>query len=98
MPTRRSGPGVVEVNGRVYALGGESAQGASMLVEEYDPATNGWAERTPLPESRRHMGVAAIGGRIFVMGGETRRMDTDLNQELQLLTAYYPYRKTWEAP
>lgn len=39
-------------------------------VEAYDPATDTWSERTPMPKGRHAMG-AALGadGRIYVIGG-----------------------------
>src|SRR3990172_7751731 len=47
MPAARNGPGVVAAsNGRIYAISGGTAAGASEDVgtmNEYDPATNTWA-------------------------------------------------------
>src|SRR5262249_56552453 len=39
--------------------------------EEYDPATDRWRERAPLPQPRDHLGVAAHNGKIYTFGGFT---------------------------
>jgi N-acetylneuraminic acid mutarotase len=46
------------------------ARQALRSVEAYDPATDTWSERAPMPEGRHAMG-AALGadGRIYVIGG-----------------------------
>jgi N-acetylneuraminic acid mutarotase len=36
----------------------------------YDPATNTWVPRTPMPTGRRTMVVGTLNGRAQVMGGE----------------------------
>src|SRR4029077_11647238 len=37
--------------------------------DEYDPATDSWHARAPLPEGRDHVGVAVAAGKIYVFGG-----------------------------
>ena len=55
MPTARSGVLLTVVNGRLYAIGGSvsnlcfSSSCASFAVEAYDPATNSWATKAPVP-------------------------------------------------
>ncbi|MGB7036219.1 MAG: kelch repeat-containing protein, partial [Xanthobacteraceae bacterium] len=39
--------------------------------EVYDPATNQWTEKSPMPLARDHMGVAVIDGKIHIVGGRT---------------------------
>jgi hypothetical protein len=41
---------VCAVNGKIYAIGGEG--GGRHKVEEYDPATDTWATKTPMPTGR----------------------------------------------
>ena len=51
---------------------GESAWGsevASNAIFEYDPATDGWAEKAPRPTYRRDVATAAVDGKIYVIGG-----------------------------
>ena len=37
--------------------------------DEYDPATDTWRARAPLPEGRDHLAVAVAGGKIYAFGG-----------------------------
>ena len=57
------------LEGMVYVVGGFDASGAALAtVEAYDPATDGWAERSSLPAPLHHLNVAAVGGRLYVAG------------------------------
>src|SRR5205807_667699 len=38
--------------------------------EVYDPATNSWQTRAPLPTARSGIATAVLDGKIFVFGGE----------------------------
>jgi N-acetylneuraminic acid mutarotase len=62
--------------GKVYAIGGRwSDVGNVATVEEYDPATDLWTSRKPMPTARGGLGAAtvqlSIGERIHVIGGES---------------------------
>ncbi|KFE66734.1 Kelch repeat-containing protein [Hyalangium minutum] len=37
-------------------------------MEVYDPLTDSWASRAPLPEPIHHVNAAAVGGRLYVVG------------------------------
>src|SRR6266536_2213760 len=41
------------------------------MVYEYDPATDTWRARTPIPTPRNHATAGAINGKIYVIGGRT---------------------------
>src|SRR5437667_6430224 len=66
---------VAVLNGKIYVLGG-SARGRDdqQLVEEYDPATDRWRERAPMPRGLSHAGVVGMNGKIYVAGGFTRNV------------------------
>jgi hypothetical protein len=38
--------------------------------EAYDPATNSWEQRAPMPTARSGIAAAVLEGRVFVFGGE----------------------------
>ena len=38
--------------------------------EAYDPATDRWEQRAPMPTARSGIAAAVLGGRMFVFGGE----------------------------
>jgi len=67
MPSARTEVAAAEVGGKIYVMGGYEKN--SNLVEEYDPATDSWRGRAPLPKPLHHIGAAALGGKIFVLGG-----------------------------
>ena len=80
MPTPRRQLVVVAVNGRIYAIGGvnftsnTSSVVYSYATEEYDPATDTWAAKAPLPTGggvndilgNRFIGGAAANGKIYI--------------------------------
>ena len=66
------------VNGKIYVIGGgytETKDGkpadniTSGYTEEYDPATDTWRERAPMPEGGTHNGIAVLDGKIYIAGG-----------------------------
>ena len=68
-------------NGKIYAIGGGNKiifGGYTVwadydVVEEYDPATNAWTYRSPMPTGRTFLGVTTAGnGKIYAMGGAER--------------------------
>ena len=83
MPSTRGSAAAAVVNGKIYVMGGGGpAYGSTdpVLVpdgsnrslsanEEYDPETDSWRERAPLPTPRNHTAAAAVNGKIYVIGG-----------------------------
>lgn len=66
--------GVVSVDGRVYSIGGLSWHGnkdysLSGSVEVYDPQSNNWTSRTPIPHPTEGLLVAVANGLIYAIGG-----------------------------
>jgi N-acetylneuraminic acid mutarotase len=66
-PTPRSEVAAVQLNGKIYLMGGYVQHGD--LLEEYDPAKNSWRRRAPLPKPLHHLGGAAANGKIYLIGG-----------------------------
>ncbi len=69
MPTVRDHLTAQAVNGKFYAISGR----ASDIVranEEFDPATNMWRARAPIPTPRGGIGSGTLQNRIQVFGGE----------------------------
>jgi len=58
MPAVRGEVAAAAVGDKLFALGGGVAGKAVPRNEEYDPATDRWRERAPLPQPRDHLGVA----------------------------------------
>ena len=93
MPTPRQGLATCNLNGKIYAIGGQRKNNSPYLdvVEEYDPLTDTWTSKSPLPVARTGLSAAAIGDKIYVMGGSGPNMDP-----LDTVIAYDPTTNTWE--
>jgi N-acetylneuraminic acid mutarotase len=83
MPTARGSAVAAVVGGKIYVMGGASVHPGAKLVsltptgphrsvavnEMYDPVTNKWETRSPMPTARNHASVGAVNGKIYVIGG-----------------------------
>jgi DNA-binding CsgD family transcriptional regulator len=92
LPTPRQGLATVAYEGRVYAIGGESADGVSGTVERYDPEADAWMPLADKPTAVADVAAALIGGEIYVPGGRTLSGSPAATVE-----AYNPETETWEA-
>jgi N-acetylneuraminic acid mutarotase len=59
----------VAVGGKLYAFSGGFPDKAD--VEFYDPATDSWQMRKPMPLGMDHIGTAVLDGKIYVVSGFT---------------------------
>jgi N-acetylneuraminic acid mutarotase len=103
MPTPRARLVVAVVGDQIYAIGGVQVQGPnfgafSFANELYDPSTDTWEQRAPLPMdppfnqsfANAAIGGAAVGDRIYVVV---------FNTQTESLTATYEYDPaldTWD--
>ena len=90
MQVARVGLGVAVVNGKIYAIGGSTRSGGGGTKsgplpvnggvvgtnEEYDPATDTWTFKAPMPTPMESFGVAVYQNKIYCMGGVTEVYDT----------------------
>jgi N-acetylneuraminic acid mutarotase len=69
--TKRTEVVAAAVKGKIYVVGGftRGLPFVSAVVEEYDPATDTWRERAPLPVGLHHAGIGVVQNRIYVIGG-----------------------------
>ena len=90
---QRDHMGVVVVDGKIHAIGGrmDSYDFNTGLHGVYDPQTDGWSFRAPLPVPRSGPSAAFTGGRIVVFGGEATGKVFGTNE------AYDPKTDSWEA-
>ena len=65
-------PNVAAAAGKLYVLGGLAiVQGRAIArTFEFDPATESWTEKAPMPRARGAAGTAELGGKIYVAGGQ----------------------------
>ncbi|MGH7260938.1 MAG: Kelch repeat-containing protein [Nitrospiraceae bacterium] len=79
-PTTRTEVAAAVLGGKIYVLGGFAEPSLSNLpsltitnrVEVYDPATNAWTTRAPLPVGLHHAAAVVVGNRLYVIGGYTQ--------------------------
>jgi DNA-binding CsgD family transcriptional regulator/N-acetylneuraminic acid mutarotase len=91
VPTPRSGLAVAAFENRIYAIGGEDAQGVSGVVERYLPETDAWEQLSSKPTAVTDASAAVIGGKIYVPGGRT--VSGALSATLEI---YDPVQDRWE--
>jgi hypothetical protein len=73
IPSPRNFATASAVNGKCYVIGGGTGESwldpALTTVQAYDPATNTWEDKAPLPEGRHGAASAVVNGKIYVRGG-----------------------------
>ena len=111
MPTKRGSPVAVTVGNRIYVIGGAStppntevaavhpAQPHVVLgtVEEYDPATNTWRERRPMPTPRNHTTAGVVNNKVYVIGGRVGAAFIGVGTNVDVVEEYDPATDRWGA-
>jgi hypothetical protein len=83
MHVARSNLGVAAVNGKIYAIGGNTQNGVVGTNEEYDPETDTWTYKTPMPTPSNSFATAVYQNKVYCIGGEVNEV-------------YDPITDTWE--
>lgn len=97
MPTAREGLGKgAIVNGLFYVIGGATRPSTSLAsgssaVEVYDPATNAWTTKAPMPTARFGMALEVVDGKIYAIGGQA----SSGTATLSTVEVYDPATNTW---
>jgi N-acetylneuraminic acid mutarotase len=90
MPQEISGVKATVVNGKIYVMAGT-------FNYEYDPATDNWTAKTPMPTPRiGSFGIAACQDKIYVIGGEDEALSWKGHYFLSTNEVYDPLTDTWE--
>jgi N-acetylneuraminic acid mutarotase len=93
MPTARSGLAVGVVNGILYAVGGNDTcctlNRRISTLEAYDPSTNTWTTKAPMPTSRMDLAVGVVNGILYAVGG------LGTGSYLVTIESYDPSTNTW---
>ena len=78
-PTARNSAAAAVVSGRIYVVGGRhnvvQEDGTQLqqnlgTLEVYDPQSDSWETRAPMPEGLGGNAAAALNGKLYVFGGE----------------------------
>jgi N-acetylneuraminic acid mutarotase len=95
MPTARAAMAIGAIGGKLYVVGGNGPWPPSppfyATLEMYDPGTDTWTTKTPMPTVRSAMGGAVINGKLDVVGGVLPPGSTPI----ATLEVYDPAIDTW---
>jgi len=69
LPHARFEVGAAVVKGRIYAIGGSDAANTTAELDEYDPGTDTWTSKRPMPTARQNAVVGVVGDKIYVTAG-----------------------------
>lgn len=83
LPSKRGSPVAATVAGKIYVIGGAAPHPGSKETavhprrphrsldtnEMYDPATNTWSRRSPMPTARNHAASGVVNNKIYIIGG-----------------------------
>ena len=72
LPFGRRGHAMSVATGILFAIGGNNSSGATLAsVHGYNPATNSWSSKAPMPSARQAgNGAATVNGVVYVAGGK----------------------------
>lgn len=102
IPTARTAAGAAVIAGKLYVFGGcgRNSEGnhdcrvaTTNVMEVYDPGTNSWTSRAPMPTARSAVAAAVIGDKLYVAGG---RGHCPPCTPYQVMEIYDPATDTWD--
>ena len=94
MPVGLHHVGIGVSGGKLYVIGGYEQSGLTVwhpvaTVYAYDPATNTWTEREPMPTPRGALSVTEHEGKLYAIGGYDRKAN------IAVVEVYDPAQNTW---
>jgi N-acetylneuraminic acid mutarotase len=94
MPVGLHHVGIGATGGRLYVIGGYRQSGLSVwqpvaTVYAYDPATDSWVERAPMPTARGALSVTGHDGKLYAIGGYDGKANS------AAVEVYDPARNLW---
>ena len=111
MPTARGSACAVVVDGKILVIGGAHAnipgkpateplwvgvpQIVTGAVEEYDPATNTWRNRAPMPTGRNHFFAGVVDGKVYAINGRLGTSFVTMSDVTDIVEEYDPKTDGW---
>ncbi len=90
LPVPRSRLALAADDRRIYAIGGETANGVTGQVDIYDPQTNSWRAGARKLTPVSNVAAVVLNGRVYVPGGTTAGGDVT-----NVLEMYDPQADSW---
>jgi hypothetical protein len=101
MPTPRSGFAIAVYQNKIYCIGGTTGDsdnfvsGFTGVTEVYDPATDTWKTKAPMPTPRADLCAGVINDSIYCIGGKKYWGFDPYYSELNITEVYNPTNNTW---
>jgi N-acetylneuraminic acid mutarotase len=102
MPTPRERFGIAVYQNKIYCIGGcrdggyFSNDSIIGVNEVYDPATDTWETKEPIPTPRRGLGANVVNGKIYLIGGYVPASSSLTGfSDLSLNEVYDPETDSW---
>jgi N-acetylneuraminic acid mutarotase len=98
MPTPRFSFAIVAYQSKIYCIGGLTGRGAPFsssvtgAIEVYDPVTNTWETKKPMPTPRANFQANVVDDQIYLIGGITGGP----NSAVSTNQVYDPASEKWE--
>jgi len=94
MTQARASLGVIAVDGKIYAIGGYSADGSVVGTNErYNPKTDEWVTMTSMPTARKNFAAVVHEGKIYCIGGESKNGITSVIEVYDTVTDKWNIKK-----
>ena len=91
-------------NGKLYLFGGNAVAVGNTPgappghVLEYDPASDRWTKKKPMPQPAHHNAVVGYNGKVYLFGGAVQRQPGGSNQfPIDNVWEYDPGADAWRA-
>jgi N-acetylneuraminic acid mutarotase len=100
MPTPREYFGIAVHQNRIFTIGGYSWNGGNPIYafstnEVYDPSTNTWETKSPLPTARQYIQASVVNGEIYVVGGQIGGVNPRARTTTTLNEVYNVENDSW---
>jgi len=111
MPTKRGSANAVAHGGKIYVIGGASMHPGSKETfihparphrsvdanEAYDPKTDTWEKRSPLPTARNHAAAGMVNDKIYIIAGRIGAGFITRGSSVNIVEEYDPVTDQWGA-